>query len=120
MPVFWNCHDLAIHLAHIIIPLSVHVLRTLKNLMLLLQQACRREIDWDDKAFKACAGGSRVVAVGSIVAVPPLAVAGLCIFGAGFSVGLFDFFAQDWKVSNVNMFMAELDERFPQFQSLHH
>ena len=54
MPVFWNCHDLAIRLAYIIVEPSMEVLKFLKRLMILLRQAYYEEVpvNWHFAAGK--------------------------------------------------------------------
>lgn len=119
MPVFWNCHDLAIRLAHIIVQPSMSVIRNLKSLMLSLQQAYREEIDWHGTADKACLGGWGAAAVGGAAAVPPLAFVGCCIFVAGWSIYFFGPSVHGWKSRKRYAFMIKLEERFPQLRSLH-
>lgn len=89
MPVFWNCHDFVIRLAHIIVQPSMAVIRALRSLMLSLQQAYNQEIKWYETACNVCLGGWGVAATGAVAAVPPLAVAGACVFTAGWCVGFF-------------------------------
>ncbi|KAF3404839.1 hypothetical protein DPV78_003422 [Talaromyces pinophilus] len=120
MPVFWNCHDLAIRLAHLIVPLSMDVVMFLQNLMDSLRQAYHREINWDSTAAKACVGGWGTAAIGAAVAVPPLAVAGGCIFMAGWSVGFFTPVVVWLKIRARAKLMLKLEERFPKLRSLHH
>ncbi|ORY06248.1 hypothetical protein BCR34DRAFT_35871 [Clohesyomyces aquaticus] len=119
MPVFWNCHDLAIRLAHIILPPSMGVIRVLKSLMHSLRQAYHKEIDWSKTAGKTCMGGWGAAAVGGVTAVPPLLAAGVCVFVAGWSVGFFGGFVHNSKLRTRYAFMIKLEERFPQLKSLH-
>lgn len=120
MPVFWNCHDLAIRLAHIIVQPSMDVIRFLKRLMDSLRQAYYKELNWPSAAGKACMGGWGVAAVGSVATVPPLAVAGACIFMVGWSVGFFGSFVAISKEKARYKFMIKLEEQFPQLRSLHY
>jgi hypothetical protein len=119
MPIFWNCHDLAIRLAHIIVQPSTRVIRGLKDLMLSLQQAYHTEINWSEKAGNACVGGWGAAFVGGVAAVPPLIVAGACVFMAGWSVVFFGSFVHTSKLRTRYKFMIKLEERFPQLRSLH-
>jgi hypothetical protein len=120
MPVFWNCHDLAIRLAHIIVQPSMNAVRFLKSLIISLRQAYNREIDWVSVVPKACLGGWGAAAVGGAATVPPLAIAGGCIFMAGWSVGFFGSIVETSKKRARYKFMLRLEERFPQLRSLHH
>ncbi|KAH6722783.1 hypothetical protein BKA61DRAFT_585261 [Leptodontidium sp. MPI-SDFR-AT-0119] len=120
MPVFWNCHDLAIRLAHIIVPPSVNVTRFLKVLIVLLRRAYNKEVNWFSTAEKVSIGGWAAAGVGGVAAVPPLAVAGVGVFMVGWSVGFFGGFMEVSKEKTRHNFMIKLEERFPQLRSLHH
>ncbi|KAF4953182.1 hypothetical protein FGADI_6157 [Fusarium gaditjirri] len=119
MPVFWNCHDLAIRLAYIIVQPSIDVVRILKRLMRSLRQACYKEIKWDSTAGNVCVGGWGVAALGGLASVPPLAMAGVAVFMIGWSVGFFGGFAVSAKEKARYRFMIKLEEKFPQLKSLH-
>lgn len=119
MPIFWNCHDLAIRLAYIIIRPSMDVLKILKELMMGLRLACHKEINWPSTAGKFCVGGWGAAALGSLASVPPLAIAGAGVFMIGWSVGFFGGFAVMAKQRARYQFMIKLEEKFPQLKSLH-
>ncbi|PYH95592.1 hypothetical protein BO71DRAFT_473667 [Aspergillus ellipticus CBS 707.79] len=51
MSVFWNCHDFAIRLGHLIILPSLETTIFLRNLIALLRQAYIHEIDWRTAAM---------------------------------------------------------------------
>lgn len=120
MPVYWNCHDLAIRLAYIIIHPSMDVLRVLKELMMLLHRACYNEIGWDSRAvFNAGVGGWTAAALGGLASVPPLAIAGAGVFMVAWSVGFFGGFAVMAKQRARYQFMIKLEEKFPQLRLLH-
>ncbi|PNP74348.1 hypothetical protein FNYG_12397 [Fusarium nygamai] len=119
MPIFWNCHDLAIRLAYIIVRPSTHVIRVLKGLMRSLRRACNKEIKWDHTAGSVCVGGWGVAALGGIASVPPLAMAGIGVFMVGWSVGFFGGIAVNVKENARYKFMIKLEEKFPQLKSLH-
>jgi hypothetical protein len=120
MPVFWNCHDLAIRLAHIIVEPSMEVIKSLKRLMILLRRAYYKEVNWPSAAGKLCVGGWGAAAVGGLATVPPLAVAGFGVFMVGWSVGFFGGFVANSKEKARYQFMIKLEERFPRLRSLHH
>ncbi|QYT05318.1 hypothetical protein H0G86_012214 [Trichoderma simmonsii] len=116
MPVYWNCHDLAIRLAYIIIRPSVDVLRTLKELMRLLHRACYNEIGWESTAvFKVAVSGWTATALGMIASAPPLIIAGAGVYMVAWSVGFFGGLKQGTRYQ----FMIKLEEKFPQLKSLH-
>lgn len=119
MPVFWNCHDLAIRLAHLIVPPSLDAVRFLRRLMALLHRAYLEEINWFSTAAKVSACGWGAGAVGTVVAIPPLAAVGAGVFMVGWSVGFFGSFVHDFKVSARNGYMRKLEERFPALKALH-
>jgi hypothetical protein len=119
MPIFWNCHDLAIRLAYIIVQPSIDVIQVLKGIMRSLHQACNKEIKWDHTAGSVCVSGWGVAALGGIASVPPLAMAGFCVFMVGWSVGFFGGIAVNAKVRARYKFMIKLEEKFPQLKSLH-
>ncbi|KAF5602439.1 uncharacterized protein FSUBG_7746 [Fusarium subglutinans] len=119
MPIFWNCHDLAIRLAYIIVRPSRHVIRVLKRLMILLRQACHKEIKWDHTAGNVCVGGWGVAALGGMASVPPLAMVGFGVFMVGWSVGFFGGIAVHVKEKARYEFMNKLEEKFPQLKFLH-
>lgn len=119
MPIFWNCHDLAIRLAYIIVRPSMHVIRILKGLMISLRRACNKEIKWDSTAGKVSFGGWGVAALGGIASVPPLAMAGIGVFMVGCSALFFGGVAVSAKERARYQFMKKLEEKFPQLKSLH-
>ncbi|KAL6819045.1 hypothetical protein V8C40DRAFT_252331 [Trichoderma camerunense] len=120
MPVYWNCHDLAIRLAYIIIHPSMDVLRILKELMMLLHRACYNEMGWDSSTvFNVGVSGWTAAALGGLVSVPPLAIAGAGVFMAAWSVGFFGGFAVMAKRRARYQFMIKLEEKFPQLRLLH-
>lgn len=119
MPVFWNCHDLAIRLAYIIVRPSMDVIMILKRLMMSLRQACYKEINWSSTAGKVCIGGWGAAAIGGLASVPPLAIAGVGVFMVGWTVGFFGGFAVSAKEKARYQFMIKLEEKFPQLKSLH-
>ncbi|KAL4780081.1 hypothetical protein BJX76DRAFT_364648 [Aspergillus varians] len=118
MPVFWNCHDLAIRLAHIILSPSMDV-RFLKRLMNLLYQAYSKEVDWYSKAIKVALGGYGAMVVGAMSSVPPLAAAGAGVYVAGWCVGFFGPSVQGAKVRVRERYMRKLEERYPELRELH-
>jgi hypothetical protein len=120
MPVFWNCHDLAIRLAHIIVEPSMEVINSLKRLMILLRRACNKEVNWHSAAGKLCVGGWGALALGGLASIPPLAAVGTGVFMIGWSTGFFGGFVSDSKEKARYQFMLKLEERFPQLRSLHH
>ncbi|KAF4499914.1 hypothetical protein FAGAP_3915 [Fusarium agapanthi] len=119
MPIFWNCHDLAIRLAYIIVRPSIHVIQILQGLMISLDQACGKEIQWDSTTDKVCVSGMGVAYLGTFVSVPPLAMAGVGVFMVGWSIGFFGVFAVNAKVRARYKFMSKLEEKFPQLKYLH-
>ncbi|UPK97553.1 hypothetical protein LCI18_008488 [Fusarium solani-melongenae] len=119
MPLFWNCHDLAIRLAYIIVRPSMDGIRILKRLMISLRQACYKEINWNSTAGKVCLGGWGAGALGALASLPPLAIAGAGVFMVGWSVGFFGVFAVSAKEKQRHQFMIKLEEKFPQLRSLH-
>ncbi len=120
MPIFWNCHDLAIRLAHIIVQPSMDMIRFLKKLMISLRQTYYKEVNWPSAVGKACIGRWGAAAVGSVTTVPLLAIAGACVFMVGWSVGFFRGFVVISKEKARYKFMIKLEEKFPQLRSLHH
>lgn len=119
MPLHWNCHDLAIRLAYIIVRPSMDGIRILKRLMLSLRQACYREINWGSTAGKVTLGGWGAAALGGIASVPPLAIFGVGVFMIGWSVEFFGGFAELARQNARYRFMIKLEETFPQLRSLH-
>jgi hypothetical protein len=119
MPVFWNCHDLAIRLRHLVVSPSMEAVRFLRRLMEMLRRAYSREISWLPTAVKVSACGWGVGAMGAAAAVPPLAAAGVSVFMVGWSVGFFGPVVQAVKVSARNGYMRALEERFPALKALH-
>lgn len=119
MPVFWNCHDLAIRLAYIIVQPSVDVVKFLKRLMISLRQACYTEINWHFTAKKVCVGGYRAAFLGGLANVAPLAVAGAGVFMVGWSIVFFEGIVQNSKTKARYKFMIKLEEKFPQLGPLH-
>lgn len=87
--------------------------------MISLHQACNKEIKLDSTAGNMCVGGWGVAALGGIVSVPPLAMAGVGVFLVGLSIGFFGGFAVNAKAKARYKFMIKLEEKFPQLKSLH-
>jgi hypothetical protein len=119
MPIYWNCHDLAIRLAYILVRPSVDVIKMLKKLTLTLHQACGDEINLGPKVVKAGAGGWGAAVLGGFAGVPPLAMAGAGVFLIGWSVRVFGGLAILIKQRTRHQFMIKLEEKFPQLKSLH-
>lgn len=119
MPVYWNCHDLAIRLAYIIIQPSMDVLRILKELIILLNRACHNEMGWDSTAFNVGMSGWTAGFLGGLASVPPLAIAGMGVFVVAWSVGFVGGFAVMAKQRARYQFMIKLEEKFPQLRLLH-
>lgn len=109
MPVYWNCHDLAIRLAYIIIQPSMDVLRILRELTMLLHQAFHKEFNW------LLRGGWTPGARGSIAS--PLATVDLFIVGC--SVAVFGGVVALVKENARRQSMVKLEEKFPQLKSFH-
>lgn len=119
MPVYWNCHDLAIRLAYIIVRPSMDVINVLKGLMVSLSHACHTEMNWHSTAGKLAASGWGAGALGSLVSVPPLVIAGTGVFMVVLSIGSLGEFAVWSKMRTRYRFMIKLEERFPKLKSLH-
>ncbi|KAJ0416342.1 hypothetical protein BJY00DRAFT_316993 [Aspergillus carlsbadensis] len=119
MPVFWNCHDLAVRLGHLVVSPSMEAVKFLRRLIALLQRAYSQEISWFPIAAKVGACGWGVGAIGAVAAIPPLAAAGAGVFMLGWSVGFFGPAVQAFKVSARHGYMRALEEHFPALKALH-
>jgi hypothetical protein len=113
MPVFWNCHDLAIRLAHIIVEPSMEVINSLKRLMILLRRACNEEVNWHSAAGKLCVGGWGALALGGLASIPPLAAVGTGVFMIGWSTGFFGGICERFKRESKISVHAQAGGTFP-------
>ena len=119
MPVFWNCHDFAIRLTHLIVTRSLDTIMFLRKLISWLRTACYKELRWLERSTKTAAGGWLLGAVGAATAIPPLVILGAGTYMAGWSVGFFGLCSVSSKMRTKKKYMCELEERFPELWSLH-
>lgn len=119
MPIFWNCHDLAIRLAYIIVQPSMDVITSLKSLMMSLHRAYHREFNWISATMKVTLGGWGACFVGGLASAPTLAIVGAGVFMVGWCGCFFGGFVKDSKERARHKFMINLEKKFPQLVSLH-
>lgn len=119
MPVFWNCHDLAIRLSYLIVKPSIRVCTKLNMLMQSLECACRKELDWVGLASKTGQVGWGACALGGLIAVPPLAAVGAGVFFAAFCTDAVGCVIHEMKMGTKRNLMRQLEEVFPELEQLH-
>ncbi|KAL4967115.1 uncharacterized protein BDV14DRAFT_32080 [Aspergillus stella-maris] len=119
MPVFWNCHDLAIRLTHLVITPSKDAVTFLRNLMYSLVRAYNKEVGWFEIRCWFGLGGWCTAVAGGIACFPPMSAVGGAVFMAGWATGFVGTFVNDAKVKKKFAYMRKLEERFPVLKSLH-
>ncbi|PLB43214.1 hypothetical protein P170DRAFT_514483 [Aspergillus steynii IBT 23096] len=119
MPVYWNCHDLAIRLAYLIVPASNDVMGFLRELMRGLMEAYFRERALVWQSTKVALGIWTTGALRTLDATPSLTAVDTVLFMAELGVGYYVSEATMAKLRTKEMYMRKLEEQFPKLKPLH-
>ncbi|OCK84847.1 hypothetical protein K432DRAFT_422257 [Lepidopterella palustris CBS 459.81] len=127
LPLWWNCHDLAIRLAYLLVHASDAATNLLKTLLHFLQIARFNEVSgkFALTGFKIFVGGWTTCAGSAIAAAllgplgPVVTAVGLTASISGWSLGFVSEMVNMARNSQRKNFETALEKRFPQLRLLH-